>query len=202
MAGLEVGELSPLLIAPIGSQTLTTLRLTMGARSIDGLMSTVAACCPSLEEFQLFRDFEVDEEKEEREEEEEEEGEDQRWRTEVKEVALLLSKLKSLRIMSLNHIRFDDSLEAKEGLMADGSMSSLKGLALGDCIFGDSLLHIITASRSLIYLDIINGADKNFEGMEYTFKSRAEPIEGGGDGGRGVSDVISIVGERCGNLKG
>jgi hypothetical protein len=97
-------------------------------------------------------------------------------------------------------------LEAKEGLIADGAESGLKGLTLVDCRYGDSFLHTVTASGSLVYLDVVQGAagkvNSTFEGMNYTFKSKGETIESGGEGeGRGVSDVISIIGERCGGLK-
>jgi len=102
---LEVGELSPLLIAPLGSQSLMVLTLTMSS-PINGLLSTVAACCPRLEEFMLWRNFEdEDEDEEEGEEEGEGKGEEEMWRAEVKEIAMLLSKLKNLRILSLHNIR-------------------------------------------------------------------------------------------------
>ncbi len=116
---LGISALSPLLICNVGSRSLRVLDLTLSSRqSIDGLFTTVAACCPSLVELHVSRGRESgsgvgsneieDRSFYEDDGEEDRVGEYDIWSTSMSAIKSMLARCPHLSILGLEGMRFEE----------------------------------------------------------------------------------------------
>ncbi|GMH96949.1 hypothetical protein TrST_g6267 [Triparma strigata] len=137
-------SLSPVLIASLGHATLKNLNLELTCDNIDGLVGTVAACCPSLETLCLLNSSTSE------------------WWVSESDVNLLAHSALNLRVLHLSGINFstfdyDDDSESKS---SPEPTFKLKGLNLQCNNLTTSILRTLTTSK-LTQFSLTNPPDSS-----------------------------------------
>ena len=169
-----VVDLSPLLAASLGHGSLRSLSLTLSCGDVDGLFTTVAACCPNLEELQVWRSVD--------------DMDMERWDVQAEAIDMMLEKVVSLRTLAVESMRFVDEFDKTETKIdPEPSGARLRGLSMVDCEFSRTFFTSICRGRALRYLEVVGSAGStSWEDGE----GEVETMIGGA--------ILAVAGEMCG----
>jgi hypothetical protein len=202
-------ELHPLLIAPLGNGCLTVLDLTLDCRVIAGLFETLGNCCPQLESLLIWKgraeddasNFMATEASYNSDEEEgydRGEGEEEMWDVDEGQFRFMLSKLRNLKTISLEKMRFTKGLDEEEGKgdaadVEQQQQPKLRGVALLSSSFYKGLVELFV-SPHLKFLEISKPQTRRSwdEEDESEGKANDEEINAG--------EIVTIVGEKAAAL--
>tara|TARA_B110000305_G_C19326872_1_gene581886 strand:- start:164 stop:946 length:783 start_codon:yes stop_codon:yes gene_type:complete len=168
-------SLSPLLIAPLGKQSLLSLTLglsltpTSPSRRLDGLFTTISSCCQSLESLSVYRDdpnppTNV--------------SAMNNWKVEFTNFELLASSCLHLIRITLEKITVLNERPSET------KFEKLEGLVLLRSTFNVHFFKMLCAGGDLKYVELIRGTDDfNFE-------------EGGEEDHVDIENVLDILANR------
>jgi hypothetical protein len=192
-----ISAISPLLVAPLAFQSLKTLSLALACDDLDGLFSTLAACCPKLTSLHIFRDEGTDDGAEG--------GADDDfgpWRVRLEDLELLVKKV-PLRKLGLEMVEVDDSwegLECKKDEEDEGSATyaaDLWGISLVRCAFKRDFVRLLSrASRNnLVYFELVGSwsGEEDFGWGGENKEQEQEELDVGSS--VALSEVIAMLAE-------